>query len=183
MHPVRRGIALRLARACMHPVNRAARHCSRGHDLRLRARVACCHATQLGTYARLLEEMVAEEPGSGGRMQEGDAPRRRRFLLVLLRQLKAGKGVWALERTAQKHKAKATSSAEMLSRTPEGLETPSYEVIASREARGWEVSSRDHAIGVFVPFDLSSPPRANRHHLAYMAGAPLRRVCSVRDEP
>ena len=93
----------------------------------------------LGTYGRLLNEMQAEEPGSGPRMQEGTTAVRRRFLLVLLRQLKSARGVWALEKTARQRKARATSMAEMLTRTPDGLETPEYQVLTSREANGWEV--------------------------------------------
>ena len=97
----------------------------------------------LGTYGRLLDEMQGEEPGSGPRMQEGEAPRRRRFLLVLLRQLKSTRGVWALERTARQRQARATSMAEMLARTPENLETPNYTVISSHEVSGWEVRQYD----------------------------------------
>ena len=91
----------------------------------------------LGSYSRLLAELAAEEQGSSERFTDGGV--RRRFLLVLLRQLRGANGVWALERVAQKRKARATSSAEMLERTPEGLETPEYDVIDSREAAGWEV--------------------------------------------
>ncbi len=95
----------------------------------------------LGGYGRLLSSMETEEPGSSARFQEGDGPRRRRFLLVLLRQLRTRRGVWALEREARRRAAQATSMAEMLERTPSGLETPTYEVIAERGA--WEVRRYD----------------------------------------
>ena len=72
----------------------------------------------LGSFGRLLNSMEAEEPGSGARFQEGDAPRRRRFLLVLLRQLRTAKGVWALEKEARLRAARATTMEEMLQRTP-----------------------------------------------------------------
>jgi len=58
---------------------------------------------------------------------------------VLLRQLRRGKGgVWALEREAAKQRRQETSMEEMLRRTPEGLETPAYEVVAAGRP-GWEV--------------------------------------------
>ena len=99
---------------------------------------------KLGGYKRLLADLMEEEPGGSARFQEGDDPRRRRFLLVLLRQLRKNSGgVWALERLADKKKARATSMSEMLERTPEGLETPKYEVVDSREASGWEVRRYD----------------------------------------
>jgi len=91
----------------------------------------------IGTFDRLMENMESEEPGSGARFQEGEAPRRRRYLLVLLRQLRTRKGVWALESEARRRDREATSMAEMLKRTPEELETPKYEVLAERGV--WEV--------------------------------------------
>eukprot|EP00966_Prymnesium_polylepis_P015263 353136-Prymnesium_polylepis.1 len=91
----------------------------------------------LGTFDRLMANMESEEPGSGARFQEGDAPKRRRFLLVLLRQLQTRRGVWALEVEARRRAAQATSMDEMLQRTPSELETPVYEVLAERT--GWEV--------------------------------------------
>ena len=45
----------------------------------------------LGSYGRLLDSMLSEEPGSGARFAD-EAGRRRRFLGVLLRQLKANSG-------------------------------------------------------------------------------------------
>ena len=94
----------------------------------------------LGCYARLLRRMEAEEPGSGARFQEGERPRTRRYLSVLLRQLGEGadgsRGVWALEGNAGRSAA-AADMDEMLRRTPDGLETPRYEVLDARA--GWEV--------------------------------------------
>jgi hypothetical protein len=90
----------------------------------------------LGSYGRLLSSMDSETTGSSG-VQEDDRPRRRRFLLVLLRQLRSRRGVWALEREARRRDAQATSMSEMLKRTPAELETPTYEVLAERGA--WEV--------------------------------------------
>ena len=43
------------------------------------------------------------EPGTGQRFNEGDAPRRRRFLLTLLRQSAEGGGVHRVEGEARRH--------------------------------------------------------------------------------
>ena len=94
----------------------------------------------IGCFQRLLARLEQEEPGSGGRMQDA-ATRRRRFLLVLLRQCKGSRGVYALEGEARRRQARTSSIEEMLARTPEGLETPKYEVVASRPA--WEVRTYD----------------------------------------
>lgn len=60
----------------------------------------------LGSYARLLDSMMREEPGGGARFTDGgDSAKRRRFVGVLLRQLRRGKGgVWALEREAARRR-------------------------------------------------------------------------------
>jgi len=93
----------------------------------------------LGGYSRLLDSMMDEEPGSGARFTEGgDVAKRRRFLGVVFRQLQSNKGgIWGLEREARKRLRASASIEEMLRRTPSGLETPKYEVIASRPS--WEV--------------------------------------------
>lgn len=92
----------------------------------------------LGSYARLLDTMAAAEDP----VAAADVPaRRRRSLVVLLRQLRSANGVWALERTARLRSAKSTSIDEMLARTPEGLETPVYSVAAGRAT--WEVRCYD----------------------------------------
>jgi hypothetical protein len=95
----------------------------------------------LGSYARLLDSMMAEEPGGGARFTDGgDTAKERRFVGVLLRQLRRGKGgVWSLEREAAKRRKDETSMEEMLRRTPEDLETPAYEVVAANRPGGWEV--------------------------------------------
>eukprot|EP00966_Prymnesium_polylepis_P224405 5190772-Prymnesium_polylepis.1 len=95
--------------------------------------------TTIGCFRRLLETMEAEEPGAGARFQDGG--RRRRFLLVLLRQAKDGRGAWALEHEAAKRRAQDGSMEEMLRRTPDGLETPRYDVVAEKGA--WEVRRYD----------------------------------------
>ena len=77
--------------------------------------------------------MTAEEPGSGSRFDDN---RRRRFLLVLLRRAREANGVYALEGDAIRRRKRATSMEEMLTRTPDSLETPKYEVLAARAA--WE---------------------------------------------
>ena len=90
----------------------------------------------LGSYGRLLDSMLSEEPGSGARFAD-EAGRRRRFLGVLLRQLKANSGgVRKLEATARQRRLAAASMEEMLRRTPD-LETPAYDVVDSRPS--WEV--------------------------------------------
>ena len=63
---------------------------------------------------------------------------------MLLRQLRGTPGgVWALERTARKRTKRATSRDEMLARTPDGLETPTFSVVASRPDASWEVRRYD----------------------------------------
>jgi len=95
---------------------------------------------KLGCYRRLLESMEDEEPGAGARFTEGgDKAVRRRFLGVLLRQLRTGTGgVYGLEGEASKKRRLATSMEEMLRRTPENLETPRYSVVYSLP-KTWEV--------------------------------------------
>ena len=95
----------------------------------------------LGSYARLLESMMSEEPGDGARFTDGgDRAKKRRFIGVLLRQLQRGNGgIWALEREASKRRRQETSMEEMLRRTPAELETPTYDVVAANRPGGWEV--------------------------------------------
>merc|ERR1719231_853694 len=95
----------------------------------------------LGSYSRLLDSMMNEEPGGGARFIDGgDTAKKRRFVGVLLRQLRRGTGgVWALEREAAKRRRQETSMEEMLRRTPADLETPAYDVLAANRPGGWEV--------------------------------------------
>jgi hypothetical protein len=97
----------------------------------------------LGGFKRLMARMEGVEPGSGQRFQDGEQPRRRRFLLTLLRQAATNGGVHRVESDARRRERRAVPTmAEMLERTPE-IETPAYEVLASREAAGWEVRRYD----------------------------------------
>jgi len=97
----------------------------------------------LSGFGRLMARMEEVEPGTGQRFKEGDAPRRRRFLLTLLRQSAEGGGVRRVEGEARRREAASVPSmAEMLSRTPE-IETPTYTVLASYEEQGWEVRRYD----------------------------------------
>jgi len=127
----------------------------------------------LGSYARLLDSMMREEPGGGARFTDGgDSAKRRRFVGVLLRQLRRGKGgVWALEREAARRRRQETSMAEMLRRTPDELETPAYAVVAADRPGGWEVreysefsvasTRRDRAVAASgVPIQQPSLPAA-----------------------
>lgn len=100
----------------------------------------------LGSYGRLLEGMMSEESGSGARFIEGgDSGKRRRFLSVLLRQLRASKGgIWGLEREARKRNSASTSMEEMLTRTPADLETPKYSVVNRRTS--WEIRKYDEFV-------------------------------------
>ena len=67
----------------------------------------------LGCFQRLLDDLEAEEPGSGTRSQESDAQvRSRRFLLVLLRQARVSKGVWSLEGEARLRQRQGSSMEE-----------------------------------------------------------------------
>lgn len=105
----------------------------------------------LGSLARLLDLSVGEasppwmkagwtrRPGGANEAAEDAQALRRRFLLSVVRQCEreAPKSAWRVEREARKRTAKATSMAEMLRRTPAGLETPAYEVV--RSGAEWEV--------------------------------------------
>lgn len=105
----------------------------------------------LGCLARLLDLSVDEasppwmklgwtrRPGQADEVAEDRQALRRRLLLSVVRQCEreAPKSAWRVEREARKRTESATSMAEMLRRTPAGLETPAYEVV--RSGAEWEV--------------------------------------------
>ena len=66
-----------------------------------------------------------------------DLATRRNTLAVSLAQLRERRGVASLLREAERRTRNAASMDEMLSRTPEGLETPNYEVV--ERFGDWEV--------------------------------------------
>ncbi|GMH98270.1 hypothetical protein TrVE_jg6131 [Triparma verrucosa] len=68
---------------------------------------------------------------------------RRNTLAIILSQLKSSRGVAGLLREAELRTRKAVSMDEMISRTPEGLETPKYTVVKRFEREGWEVREYD----------------------------------------
>jgi len=85
---------------------------------------------KLGSARRLLvtliesDEKMTLEKG----MSNVDSAKRRRALGILLNQLRETKGVRSLELEATKRISRNTM-AEMLERTPKGLETPKYSVV------------------------------------------------------
>ncbi|EKX45384.1 hypothetical protein GUITHDRAFT_108652 [Guillardia theta CCMP2712] len=83
------------------------------------------YRTKLGCLNRMITKMNEESQST-----------RERSLAVILRQL-MDKGAWFLELEAIERSGKEATMEEMLSRTPEGLETPAYDVLASRSS--WEV--------------------------------------------
>lgn len=87
----------------------------------------------IGCFRRLLQQLEAEEPGSGARFQDSSVGRRRRFMLLLFRQARDSASAWELERESRLRRHRASSMEEMLSRTPTQLETPSYEVVSRRD--------------------------------------------------
>lgn len=100
--------------------------------------------SKLGAYGRLLEELLEEEPGGGARFEnDASGALRRRFLLVILRQLRAKKGVWALETEARQRRANGERMDEMLRRTPPNLETPTYTVLKSAASLPYEIRQYD----------------------------------------
>ena len=103
---------------------------------RLPIRLPSKRAT-IGCFRRLMEQLEDEEPGAGARFRDSDSGRRRRFMLVLFRQARESKSAWSLEREAKRRREQDSSMAEMLRRTPDGLETPAYEVLS--EKGSWEV--------------------------------------------
>ena len=94
----------------------------------------------IGRYRRLLDDLESREPGSGSRFSGEASARRRRFLVLLLRQARGAGSIADVEREALRSRSRA-SMAEMLARTPAGLETPTYEVISSHAS--WEVREYD----------------------------------------
>lgn len=96
---------------------------------------------RLGGVVRMLTELIeaGEEPGQRSAGGNNTEARRRRALVSLLRQMQF-KGSRALEAEMIEAR-KNPSMADMLKRTPEGLETPRYEVLAERgrfEVREYE---------------------------------------------
>ena len=91
-----------------------------------------------GAFLRLLTAMSAEASA------EEAALRRRRSLISLLRQCVSARGVHAVERERRRRVSRATTMAEMLTRTPQGLETPDYKVVAEFNTEvSWEVRRYD----------------------------------------
>ena len=65
--------------------------------------------------------------------------RQRRALSIIIGQLQSQpQGIRGLEKEARSRIVQ-TSMAEMLDRTPKGLETPSYDVVYQNPAQAWEV--------------------------------------------
>ena len=66
--------------------------------------------------------------------------RQRRALSVIFGQLQSQpQGIRGLEKEAKSRILQQTTMAEMLDRTPKGLETPSYDVVYQNPAQTWEV--------------------------------------------
>jgi len=105
--------------------------------------------TKLGTLNRMLNSLLQEGIDENVRRQGV----RTRTLAVLVRQLETVKGVRALEAEALHGKSTATM-ADMLRRTPEGLETPSYKVKA--EKGSWEV--REYEEFSVCSFEMGESP-------------------------
>ena len=105
--------------------------------------------TKLGTLNRMLNSLLQEGIDENVRRQGVRA----RTLAVLVRQLETVKGVRALEAEALHGKSTATM-ADMLRRTPEGLETPSYKVKA--EKGSWEV--REYEEFSVCSFEMGESP-------------------------
>lgn len=110
------------------------------------------------SLARVLELSmpVSETQESVGNGEEADQQRRRRSLVVLLRALADNDdnerrssipAIAQLERVARREAKARVSVKDMASRLPEGLETPEYDVIASRS--GYEIRN-------YKPFSVCS---------------------------
>ena len=66
--------------------------------------------------------------------------RQRRALSVIIGQLQSQpQGIRGLEKEARSRIVQQTTMAEMLDRTPKGLETPSYDVVYQNPTQTWEV--------------------------------------------
>jgi len=104
---------------------------------------------KLGCLNRMVTELLKEGMDENVR-REGV---RARTLAVLLRQLETSQGVRKLEAEAGKAKLEV-SMADMLKRTPDGLETPKYQVAA--EKGSWEV--REYEEFSVCSFDMKSSP-------------------------
>ncbi len=107
--------------------------------------------TKLGTLNRMLNSLLEDGIDENVRRQGVRA----RTLAVLVRQLETVKGVRALEAEALQGKSTVTM-ADMLKRTPEGLETPLYKVKA--EKGSWEV--REYEEFSVCSFEMGESPAA-----------------------
>jgi len=94
------------------------------------------YRTKLGCLNRMLTSLLEDGMDENVR-REGV---RARTLAVLVRQLETAKSVRALEAESLEAKS-AVTMADMLKRTPEGLETPAYKVVAEKGI--WEVRQYD----------------------------------------
>ena len=72
-----------------------------------------------------------------------DAPTRRNTVAIVLSQLKNKRGVRSLLREARRSTGGKVSMKEMLTRTPSGLESPTYEVVKSETDSGYEIRKYD----------------------------------------
>ena len=107
------------------------------------------YRAKLGSLNRMLDQLLKDGMDENVR-REGV---RARSLALLIRQLETCKGVRALEKEAQKAKTEE-SMAEMLKRTPPGLETPKYEVVSEKGT--WEV--RKYEDFSVCSFNMQSAP-------------------------
>lgn len=82
----------------------------------------------------LLEEQVVDVSASD---KSRGQDRKRRALMIILNQLKSRKGVRSLRSEVDSRTRSQKSINEMLDRTPKGLETPVYDVLANEGV--WEV--------------------------------------------
>jgi len=107
------------------------------------------YRVKLGCLNRMVTELLNEGMDENVR-REGV---RARTLAVLLRQLETSQGVRKLETEAGKAKLEV-SMADMLKRTPDGLETPKYQVAAEKGT--WEV--REYEEFSVCSFDMKASP-------------------------
>lgn len=84
------------------------------------------YRVKLGSFNRML-----------ARLLDGEGGRKKAAVAALIRQLPSAKGVRALEQEAERRSRDECTMKEMLARTPEGLETPKYQVLAEKGT--WEV--------------------------------------------
>lgn len=119
---------------------------------------------KLGSLNRVLENTI-EDPSENGR---------NRALLVILSELSRSKGgIIRLEKQALRASQRKLSMKDMFANTPQGLETPSYNVVDRRRgiSDDWEIRRYDDFTVCSTKMDRSKGPQGFNSLAGYIFGA------------